>query len=401
MPVHVGTRSYDVLGMAGDLPRGITPEGDGFRVRKQLEGHRRQKRFQRLDEAIAFLRLLDDTAAARRGHGARTAESTTVGELVDRWFTTHRKRLQPGTEFDYQWRIGHDISKIADLDAADLIRDPSILHDFYWNQLGPQSARNARTILMQAFEEAVMRKLIPENPAKGQKLPSTRRLDKDIPTPEEVRKLIAGADEENTIWGLFVRLTATMGTRRGETCALRWEDFDRLGQRVLIRRAACVSHETLTIKAPKSGRSRTLHIPSKAFWSGLELHRKADGYLFRGWVLDPARRRELERRGEEKCWHVYTASRRFGRTVRRLGLVSEHGRPYGLHSLRHFVATQLYNQSKDWVQVAKFMGHRDPGITMKLYANHVVEAGQRELGELAAAPWWTGSEERPAKGHSG
>jgi integrase len=64
------------------------------------------------------------------------------------------------------------------------------------------------------------------------------------------------------------------------------------------------------------------------------------------------------------------------------------GRHYGLHSLRHFVATQLYNQSKDWVQVAKFMGHRDPGITMKLYANHVVEAGQRELGALAAAPWW-------------
>jgi hypothetical protein len=38
--------------------------------------------------------------------------------------------------------------------------------------------------------------------------------------------------------------------------------------------------------------------------------------------------------------------------------------------------------------VAKFMGHRDPGITMKLYANHVIEAGQRELGALAAEPWW-------------
>ena len=54
--------------------------------------------------------------------------------------------------------------------------------------------------------------------------------------------------------------------------------------------------------------------------------------------------------------------------IRRLGLVSENGRPYGLHSLRQFVATQLYNQSKDWVQVARFMGHRDPSITIKLYA---------------------------------
>jgi integrase len=76
--------------------------------------------------------------------------------------------------------------------------------------------------------------------------------------------------------------------------------------------------------------------------------------------------------------------------IRRVGLTSENGRPYGLHSLRHFVATQLYNKSKDWIQVAKFMGHRDPGITMKLYANHVIEAGQRELGALAAEPWWAG-----------
>jgi integrase len=314
--------------------------------------------------------------------------STKVGDLVDRWYSGHKKRLQPGTQFDYEWRIRHDISRIADIDALALIRDPSILHDFYWNQLGPQSARNARTILSQAFEDAVMRRVLPENPTRGQRLPPTRRLDKDIPTPGEVERLIAAAQGEHERWGLFVKITATLGTRRGETCALRWEDFDRLGQRVLIRRAACVSRDVLTIKAPKSGRSRTLHIPSKGFWSGLETHRGGGGYLFRGWAQGPVRRHELERRGEEKCWHVYTASRRFGRTVRALGLLSENGRPYGLHSLRHFVATQLYNQTKDWVQVAKFMGHRDPGITIKLYANHVVEAGQRELGELAAAPWW-------------
>ncbi len=34
------------------------------------------------------------------------------------------------------------------------------------------------------------------------------------------------------------------------------------------------------------------------------------------------------------------------------------------------------------------MGRRDPGITVNLYANHVVEAGHREPGALAADPWW-------------
>jgi integrase len=370
------------------LPAGISRDRNSFRVRRWVGGQRLQKRFKALAEAQSFLHALDARIADRRLAEVRSTGSTKVRDIVERWFAGHRNRLQPGTQFDYEWRIRHDVSKIADADALDLIRDRSILHDFYWNQLGAQSARNARTILRQAFEEAVLRKLIPENPARGQRLPPTRSLDKDIPTRQEVEKMILGAEEEDPLWGLFVRITATLGTRRGETCALRWEDFDSAGQRVLIRRAACVSSEVLTIKAPKSGRSRTLHIPSAGFWSGLEVFRHPQGYLFRGWVRDRIRRSELARRGEEKCWHVYTASRRFGRMIRRIGLMSENGRHYGLHSLRHFVATQLYNQSKDWVQVAKFMGHRDPSITMKLYANHVIEAGQRELGALAAAPWW-------------
>lgn len=374
---------------ARSLPSGIERRGRRYRVVKKVRGTLVRRSFPSLEEAISFLTELQDRIRKEhRERDERAAGPLTVGDLVERWFARHRERLQPGTQFDYAWRIRHDISKIADLDTVDLIKDPSILHDFYWNQLGPQSARNARTILRQAFEEAVMRKLIPENPARGQKLPPARSADRGIPTPEEVAKIILAAEEEDALWALFVKITATLGTRRGETCALRWEDFDARGQRVLLRRAACVSHDVLTVKAPKSGHSRTLHIPSGGFWRGLEEFRQPEGFLFRGWVRDPARRRELQRRGEEKCWHVYTASRRFGRMIRRLGLLSENGRYYGLHSLRHFVATQLYNQSKDWVQVAKFMGHRDPTITMKLYANHVVESGQRELGALAAAPWW-------------
>lgn len=38
--------------------------------------------------------------------------------------------------------------------------------------------------------------------------------------------MILAAEEESILWGLFVKITATLGTRRGETCALRWEDFD-------------------------------------------------------------------------------------------------------------------------------------------------------------------------------
>jgi integrase len=59
--------------------------------------------------------------------------------------------------------------------------------------------------------------------------------------------------------------------------------------------------------------------------------------------------------------------------------------PYTLHSLRHFVATQLLAKGMPVTQVAQFMGHKDPSVTMDLYANHVVDDVQRMMGEVAAS----------------
>ena len=36
-------------------------------------------------------------------------------------------------------------------------------------------------------------------------------------------------------------------------------------------------------------------------------------------------------------------------------------------------------------QVAQFLGHKDPSVTMDLYANHVVDDVQRMRGEAAAS----------------
>ena len=183
--------------MLAQLPQGIERRGRRYRVVKKIRGRLFRRSFQSLEEALAFRNELDRRVAKRKAREATASVPLTVGELVERWYAAHQNRLQPGTQFDYEWRIRHDISKIADIDAFDLIQDRSILHDFYWNQLGPQSAR---TILLQAFEEAVMRKLIPENPAKGQKLPQARTGEKDIPTREEVAKMILAAEEEDPLW---------------------------------------------------------------------------------------------------------------------------------------------------------------------------------------------------------
>ena len=59
--------------------------------------------------------------------------------------------------------------------------------------------------------------------------------------------------------------------------------------------------------------------------------------------------------------------------------------PYTLHSLRHFVATQLLAKGLPVTPVAQFLGHKDPSVTLDLYANHVVDDVQRMMGEVAAS----------------
>lgn len=77
-----------------------------------------------------------------------------------------------------------------------------------------------------------------------------------------------------------LRLRATLGTRRGETCALRWEDFDFREGRVHVRRALCKGvHGPKELKPPKTGRERTL-VVGRVFFDQVRSLRKESGWLF-------------------------------------------------------------------------------------------------------------------------
>ncbi len=223
-----------------------------------------------------------------------------------------------------------------------------------------------------------------------QQLPPIDTTARAVPTASEVAKILISAAEIGGRWELFCRLTATLGTRCSETVALRRNDFDVERRRVHVDEAAAHGeHGGLVLKPPKSWEPRTLLIPHTPFWEvvraeldGLD----SDDFLFVGFVRDPQRRAQATAR---KCWNPHSAGHRFAKMMSGLGLVArDTGRSFSLHSLRHYVATVLYNQTHDWVQVAKFLGHKSPAITMRLYANHVVDDSQRRLGEIAAAPWW-------------
>ena len=108
----------------------------------------------------------------------------------------------------------------------------------------------------------------------------------------------------------------------------------------------------------------------EAFFDQLRDRRQLAGWIFTGGRHVPV---------GDAPWHPDWPGHRFASLMRRLDY------PYTLHSLRHFVATQLLAKGMPVTQVAQFMGHKDPSVTMDLYANHVVDDVQRMMGEVAAS----------------
>ncbi len=126
-------------------------------------------------------------------------------------------------------------------------------------------------------------------PGSTTKAPGARAAD---PRTFRGRKIVAVAEEEDPIWGLFLNITATLGTRRGETCALRWEDVDLAGHRVHVRRSICKGVQGPTeIKLPKNGRERSLLVGGE-FFEQIERFRRDAGWIFSGGSRAPGHERD-------------------------------------------------------------------------------------------------------------
>lgn len=432
--------------------------GKRWRVRWRQGGRILTRTFSSRGEADAFAIELESSLAALREALARQRAALTVRDVVDEYYTRRKRRLQASTQHHYEQIISKHIDlKIGPLNARELSDNPAPLQDFY-DELPATTAMHAHQILRPAFQYAVDHKRLERNPCSIARPPRKKRPEKLIPTATEVTKIVLAAHEVGECFGLYVWITSRLGLRRGEACALRWEDFDVAKREIRIQRTVARYRGGTYIKPPKSGEARTIQMDAR-FFAKLAPLRQPEGWLFpRGYNIPYSAERGLtphstagrflallvERRGilsssngaagietalllglgkysagpmlrrlerdgylrrtgnrsrtyrielteagrsaiaslspcslDGLPWFPTTADQKFRALMDALDL------PYTLHSLRHFTATHLYNRTRDWVQLARFLGHSSPAITMNLYANHVVDETQLALGAAA------------------
>ena len=291
------------------------------------------------DRAPAVVR--DDTARA-------WGPATTINDAIEAWQANGWDDLSPSTVRRYEgvWRVNIKDSigrrRIASLGPYDVER---YFRDLKTSGLSQASVRYVRAVLHRACRLARKwsNNTLP-NPITDTEPPEWTLAEKASavrsPSADEVRRLLAAAvcDGDPRV-SAFVRLVAATGMRRGEACALRWDDVGWDGSAIRIDEALVTFTGGVTVRGPKTRASvrgvavdaatidqlRRLqdHQVELAVASGAEV--PGDSFVF---SYEP---------GGQVPPYPDTLSHAFSALRDRAGVASD----VHLYSLRHFQSTEL------------------------------------------------------------
>ncbi len=333
------------------------------------------------DAKVARAELLVE---ARKGR--HTGTGATVETLFRDWIVElNRKGRSPNTVHGYVKVYERNIRATLGGVAVRKV-STKMLTDLYGAHqkrgLAPRSVYQIHACLSSMFTQACRWGWRDSNPAQWAEPPSIPNAAPVVPTPQEVQRLIQGAeDSRRPEYARAILVAATTGLRRAELCALRVDrdvDWDAgtltvawsvvsLPRSVVEeiptknRRVRVVALDALTLSILRAqldaNRSRA---------SSAECELVADSYVFSDSVD-----------GSEP-WRPDSITQYFSRLRSRVGL--EH---IDFHYLRKFMETYGQNLGFSAAQVAMRAGH-DPSIASKHYTGSIAET-DRVLAEAVAS----------------
>ena len=199
---------------------------------------------------------------------AATTDSTaTVRILLAEWIRHSEARGRAVNTLHAARRSGETVifPEFGDMPIADLT--PRHLDEWYRKlatgegrsrPLKATSIRRHHAILSSALSQAVRWGWIERNPAERSQPSSMERVELQVPTPDEVRTMLAAAETRGPRWGMLLKLAVLTGGRRGEICGLRWIDVE--GESIRFRRSIYRAGTERGEKTTKTGRERRIAV---------------------------------------------------------------------------------------------------------------------------------------------
>jgi integrase len=226
---------------------------------------------------------------------------------------------------------------------------------------------NYHRFISTVLQQAVYWGVLQDNVCKRVRAPKASRHEAEYLNEEQTVKLLEYADMESEPYRTMIHLLVYSGLRRGECCALQWQDIDFEKGCISVERALVYTPRTgLKVDTPKTqGSIRTISIPAemvvmlrryKAHQSELRLSvgdmwEQGENWIFTQWngkVLPPD--------------SVSAQFRKF--ILKHPDLPQIH-----VHSLRHTSATLLIAAGIPLKNVSSRLGHSMTSTTANIYAH--------------------------------
>lgn len=238
------------------------------------------------------------------------------------------------------------------------------------------------------FTAAVDDELIPKNPCKA---PSVRRprADPKKVVPWNRERVLAVRDQLPERYQLAVWLGAGLGLRQGEIFGLSPDDIDfETGEVHVCRQVKLLSNNRQIFGLPKYRKTRKVPLPGavqEAITAYMTAHpplevtlpwMKLDGKANIASLLLTSREKKALNRNYFNTYLWRPALERAGVPDLRAN---------GCHALRHFYASTALHEGETIKAVSEYLGHADPGFTLRTYTHLMEGSSERTKRAIDAA----------------
>lgn len=331
-------------------------------------GRRQRKKVQRktrreVAEEIARLK------AQQAGGVNLTSKQPTVREFCTAWLDLFAVKARPKSVETYRQMFVYHIFKAFGDQKLNKIthrQAQALVMAMHADGRADKTIGLVRAAGRQAWQAAIKEGLVDRNPFQGLTLPTGTARKAIALTVPQARALLSAARGERL--EVALRLMLSLGLRRGEVCALRWDEDVDLERGTLTVRGTLgyISGHGLLRGDPKTeAGERSFKLPP-ALLAALVWHRQEQ---------------ERERRLAESRWinsgYVFVSpttggpmnSNNIYDCFKRCAKVAELPAEATPHSLRHSCASFLAAEGASIKKISVYLGHANTTITNNVYVH--------------------------------
>lgn len=353
---------------------------------REPDGKQRTKTFTKIADATTFVHTVE--ADKRRGvYRDFDAGKIRFKQYADHWLASRTFDRSSYDATELRLRL-HVYPVLGSKPLRDI--RPSTVQAWLRGLGGAETTRRVIFANVSSiFSAAVDDDLIAKNPCRAGSVTSPRPQPRKV-VPWEAQRAVAVRDALSERYRIVATLASGLGLRQGEVFGLSPDDVDFLRGVVTVQRQVKVfGGSKLVFALPKGRKTRTVPLPRsvrdalaaylvKYPATTVELPWEtpdSDKLVRVALVLSTRERSALNRN--------YFNTNIWKKALSNAGV--ESARENGMHALRHFYASVLLDAGESIRAVSEYLGHSDPGFTLRVYTHLMPTSAERTRSAIDTA----------------